>query len=266
MRQTAPAEATTPRGKRRAGRHTRCGLGTCRRSPLSVESCNCVRGLNRRPLVGSAKRLPASLARLGNYVAWAGATWGGLRRRGTLRRHQPHTHRPRRRRPRPGNRQERHPSTRRNSHRHAPSRRRAPRHRATTTGRSPASERFGDKSWGQVPGSSGPPRASRGRGHQEPRRRIDPGKTRREAGLFALAAAHEILHGKEAVPGSSPGEGLNTCKTALCHNYRVPPESGRGRGSSRRQPRKLPRKSRSCPLQQSTSVLRRASTVWPLSG
>jgi hypothetical protein len=48
------------------------------------------------------------------------------------------------------------------------------------------------------------------------------------------------LYGKEAVPGSSPGEGLNTCKTALFHNYRVPPESGRGRGSSRRQPRKLP--------------------------
>jgi hypothetical protein len=24
-----------------------------------------------------------------------------------------------------------------------------------------------------------------------------------------------ILHGKEAVPGSSPGEGLNTCKSAL---------------------------------------------------
>ena len=49
-------------------------------------------------------------------------------------------------------------------------------------GRSPASERFGDRSWGQVRGFSGPPRAARGRGRQEPGRRIDPGKTRREAG------------------------------------------------------------------------------------
>jgi hypothetical protein len=32
------------------------------------------------------------------------------------------------------------------------------------------------------------------------------------------------LHGKEAVPGSSPGEGLNTCKTGLFDDYRVPPE------------------------------------------
>ncbi len=35
-------------------------------------------------------------------------------------------------------------------------------------GVSPASERFGDRSWGQVPGSSGPPGASRGRGRQSP--------------------------------------------------------------------------------------------------
>ena len=35
-------------------------------------------------------------------------------------------------------------------------------------GRSPTSERFGDRSWGQVPGPSGPPRASRGRGRREP--------------------------------------------------------------------------------------------------
>ena len=60
-------------------------------------------------------------------------------------RHQTHTHRPRRRRPRPGNRQKHHPSTRRNPHPHPPRRRRAPRHGATTTGRSPASERFGDR-------------------------------------------------------------------------------------------------------------------------
>jgi two-component system, OmpR family, sensor histidine kinase VanS len=34
--------------------------------------------------------------------------------------------------------------------------------------RLPLSERFGDRSWGQVPGSSGPAGASRGRGRQEP--------------------------------------------------------------------------------------------------
>ena len=44
-------------------------------------------------------------------------------------------------------------------------------------GRSPASERVGDRSWGQVPGSSGPPRASRGRGRQDPERRLAPRET-----------------------------------------------------------------------------------------
>jgi hypothetical protein len=66
------------------------------------------------------------------------------------------------------------------------------------------------------------------------------GKMASRAPFRPTAVAQRILHGKEAVPGSSPGEGLNICKTALFHNYRVPPESGRGRGSSRRQPRKLP--------------------------
>ena len=32
------------------------------------------------------------------------------------------------------------------------------------------------------------------------------------------------LHGKEAVPGSSPGEGLNTCKSAIFDDYRAPLE------------------------------------------
>jgi hypothetical protein len=131
-------------------------------------------------------------------------------------RHPTHTHRPRRCRcrPRPGNRQKHHPSTRWNPHPHPPGRWRAPRHGATTrrttapTRRLPASERFGDRSWGQIPGSSGPPRASRGRGRQEPRRRIDPRKTRRGAGLLEPAAEDEILHGKEGVDGSSPSEGF----------------------------------------------------------
>jgi hypothetical protein len=90
-----------------------------------------------------------------------------------------------------GNRQKHHPSTRRNPHPHPPSRRRAPRHgpatRRTTapTRRSPGSERFGDRSRAQIPGSSGPFRASRGRGRQEPRTRIDHGK---QGGKPALAA------------------------------------------------------------------------------
>jgi hypothetical protein len=66
------------------------------------------------------------------------------------------------------------------------------------------------------------------------------GKMASRAPFRPTAVAQRILHGKEAVPGSSPGEGLSICKTALFHNYRVPAESGRGRGSSRRQPRKLP--------------------------
>jgi two-component system, OmpR family, sensor histidine kinase VanS len=95
-------------------------------------------------------------------------------RRAVSARQQTHTHRPRRCRPRPGNRQKHHPSTRRNADPHPPAHRRAPCHRAITrrttapARRLPGSERFGDRSWGLVPGSSGPPRASRGRGRQEP--------------------------------------------------------------------------------------------------
>ena len=38
-------------------------------------------------------------------------------------------------------------------------------------------------------------------------------------------------HGKEAVPGSSPGEGLNTCKSALSEDSRVPLVQGGTRTS-----------------------------------
>src|SRR5215211_5908205 len=48
------------------------------------------------------------------------------------------------------------------------------------------------------------------------------------------------LHGKEAVPGSSPGGGLNTCKAALFQNYRVPPRFRRGLRIERKEAWKLP--------------------------
>ena len=53
-------------------------------------------------------------------------------------------------------------------------------------------------------------------------------------------AARRILHGKEAVPGSSPGEGLNTCNSALFVNYRVPRDQGGLAGLVRPGPPKLP--------------------------
>ena len=47
-------------------------------------------------------------------------------------------------------------------------------------------------------------------------------------------AAARILHGKEAVPGSNPGEGLNTCKSAYSEKCGVPPDHG-GPGASQRE-------------------------------
>jgi len=58
-------------------------------------------------------------------------------------------------------------------------------------------------------------------------------RTSRLAGKRALASAFidrvaeaRILHGKEAVPGSSPGEGLHTCKSPHFEHCRVPPDQG----------------------------------------
>jgi hypothetical protein len=48
------------------------------------------------------------------------------------------------------------------------------------------------------------------------------------------------LDGKEAVPGSSPGEGLNTCKLPFLTITECPLEQGGARGSSRPQPQELP--------------------------
>src|ERR671934_363320 len=58
-------------------------------------------------------------------------------------------------------------------------------------------------------------------------------------------------HGKEAVPGSSPGESLNTCKSAPFEEYGVPPDHGGARESERRSVRaelKTLCKSRSGPI------------------
>jgi hypothetical protein len=77
-----------------------------------------------------------------------------------------------------------------------------------------ARQRVGDRSWGQVSGSSGPLRESQATDRREPRSRVNPRKTRGEARCLRPADEHVNLHGKEAVPGSSPGEGLK------------PPQSG----------------------------------------
>ena len=72
--------------------------------------------------------------------------------------------------------------------------------------------------WGQVLGTgsgaqgrSGTLKATRQRG---PPRRIEPGKTRREARLLRPADDHVNLHGKEGVNGSSPLEGSKS--PAIC--------------------------------------------------
>jgi hypothetical protein len=85
----------------------------------------------------------------------------------------------------------------------------------------------GDRSWGQVRGFSGRVRVLRGRSAAGSRRTALAGKTCKQALFLRPSAERRILHGKEAVPGSSPGEGLNTCKTGLFHNCRVPPDYGR---------------------------------------
>ena len=138
-------------------------------------------------------------------------------------RHRTHPHRPRRCRPRPGNRQEHHPGTRRNPHPHPPGRRRAPRHGATTrratapTSRWPASEWFGDRSWGQIPGSSGPPRASRGRGRQEPRRRIDP----RKAGPASRVPQRQAIGSRRDSDRSTSAVGAWSISTGLTRRRRL---------------------------------------------
>ena len=84
---------------------------------------------------------------------------------------------------------------------------------------------------GQVQGSSGRLGALR-----EELRRIEElrsvaEKERSQALFIGRFAEARILHGKEAVPGSSPGEGLNTCKSALSEDSRVPLVQGGTRTS-----------------------------------
>jgi hypothetical protein len=72
--------------------------------------------------------------------------------------------------------------------------------------------------------------------------RFEPRNRLNKPNLFATGC-HWLppkSHGKEAVPGSSPGEGLNTCKSALFRNYRAPLDQGGARRSSRREVRELP--------------------------
>jgi hypothetical protein len=81
--------------------------------------------------------------------------------------------------------------------------------------------------------------------------------------------AGRSLHGKEAVPGSSPGEGLNTCRSAVLEDYRVPLDQGRARkvGSQAiRATLKTPRRSQPSPIQRSISLQRRGSTRRPRPG
>src|SRR6266511_290336 len=74
------------------------------------------------------------------------------------------------------------------------------------------------------------------------RRQIDgTSKSRKQAKTVASGCDRlpERFHGKEAVPGSSPGEGLITCKAAVFCDYRVPLDEGGARGSSRPEFREL---------------------------
>jgi hypothetical protein len=112
-------------------------------------------------------------------------------------------------------------------------------------------DRFGARFWGQVRGFSGPLRVLQGDGAAHGETTRIAGKARYQAPSRHHIAASRSLHGKEAVPGSSPGEGLNTCKSAFFHHYRVPPDHGGPRKSDHRAIRaavKNPCKSGACPI------------------
>src|SRR5262249_3516635 len=80
--------------------------------------------------------------------------------------------------------------------------------RVATKSWCPTSQHPGDRSWGQVPGFSGPVRVAQGTRRTGRRGRIDQRKTRREARLLHPAGERFNLHGKEVVDGSSPSEGV----------------------------------------------------------
>ncbi|MGH8514992.1 MAG: hypothetical protein ACREV8_13835 [Gammaproteobacteria bacterium] len=81
---------------------------------------------------------------------------------------------------------------------------------------------YGARFWGQVRGFSGRLRVRQGRGAASRETCRTAGKALYQAPSRDHIAARRILHGKEAVPGSSPGEGLNTCKSAILSDYRAP--------------------------------------------
>src|SRR5262249_50245532 len=70
-------------------------------------------------------------------------------------------------------------------------------------------QHVGDRSWGQLPGISGPPRELEASGRKVPPRPINTGKARRER-ESSNPLTTSNLHGKEGVDGSSPSEGFDT--------------------------------------------------------
>jgi hypothetical protein len=67
--------------------------------------------------------------------------------------------------------------------------------------------------------------SDRPRAHAKPPRRVaSTAPTMAASALLAQLVEH--LHGKEAVPGSSPGEGLTPCKSAVFDEWRVPLDQG----------------------------------------
>lgn len=122
----------------------------------------------------------------------------------------------------------------------------------------------GDSSWGQVPGVPGRLRASQGASSPLARIARLAGEARRRRRLRERIVAVRSLHGKEAVPGSSPGEGLNTCKSAISEDCGVPLDHGEP-GSSQREGAENSLQIKLCLAQRSTSLRGRDSTwrPWP---
>jgi hypothetical protein len=87
----------------------------------------------------------------------------------------------------------------------------------------------GDRFWGQVRGLPGCSRALRGKGERD---RENPVVQRIRGGkpIPGILRPSRNLDGKEAAPGSSPGEGLNTCKSGVFGEWRVPLDQGGPRG------------------------------------
>jgi hypothetical protein len=123
---------------------------------------------------------------------------------------------------------------------------------------------LGARFWGQVRGSSRRLKVLQGKGGTSAETSQIAGKARYQAPFPGHKAAGRILHGKEAVPGSSPGEGLSTCKSATFEYCRAPLHQGGALGSSRpgsARRAKTPWKPQPRPTPRGTSVTRRFSSV-----